>query len=105
MLRISTHENPGSLTFLLEGTLAGPWVRVMEECWQDTVPHSRTPRVSIDLTEVTFIDSAGKECLIELHDQGANLVAAGCLMRALVAEISGARPPTLSIRERGQKRC
>jgi hypothetical protein len=34
MLRITVHDNPGALTFQLEGKLAGPWVREVEECRQ-----------------------------------------------------------------------
>ena len=32
MLRITVHHNPRALTFQLEGRLAGPWVRVLQEC-------------------------------------------------------------------------
>ena len=34
MLRITIHDDPGSLTFQLEGKLAGPWVAELEDCWQ-----------------------------------------------------------------------
>ena len=37
MLRITVHDNPESLTFQLEGRLAGPWVREVEECRQRTL--------------------------------------------------------------------
>ena len=43
-----------------------------------------------DLTEVTSIDAAGRACLEALHRQGAEFVAADCLMKAVVAEITGA---------------
>jgi hypothetical protein len=32
MLRITVHDKPEALTFQLEGRLAGPWVRVLQEC-------------------------------------------------------------------------
>ena len=38
MLRITVHDNPRDLTFQLEGSLAGPCLRVLEECCQDTSP-------------------------------------------------------------------
>ncbi len=41
MLRITVHDHPGTLTLQLEGSLAGPWVRVLEECWQTTVTGRR----------------------------------------------------------------
>jgi ABC-type transporter Mla MlaB component len=87
MLRITVHNQPGSLTFQLEGKLAGPWVRELESCWQSSQAGQGKPVLRFDLTGVTFIDTAGKAFLIAMHAQGAKFVAAGCLMRAMVAEI------------------
>jgi len=88
MLRITVHEKPGALTFQLEGRLAGPWVRVLLECWQSALASQRQPTLRVDLTEVTFIDHAGEACLAALHRQGAEFVAADCLTNAVVAEIT-----------------
>ena len=63
MLRITTHDNPDCLTFQLEGKLAGPWVRELEDCWQKTLAGPRRPVVRVDLRGVTFLDAAGKEFL------------------------------------------
>ena len=91
MLRVTVHENQESLTFQLEGRLAGPWVRELEECWQSTLAQKRKPILRVDLTGVTFIDDAGKTCLAAMHRQGAELVAADCLTREIVAEIRQGR--------------
>jgi anti-anti-sigma regulatory factor len=96
MLRITVHDKPGALTFQLEGRLAGPWVRVLEECWQSTLARQGKPILRVDLTGVTFIDAAGKACLAALHRQGAELVAPDCLTKAVVAEITGAPVPDCS---------
>ena len=95
MLRITVHDHPEALTFQLEGSLAGPWVRVLEECWQTTVTGRRVRSLLLDLTGVTFIDAAGRACLAAMHRQGAEFIAADCLTKAAVAEITrttGARP-------------
>ena len=95
MLRITVHDNPGSLTVQLEGRLAGPWVRELEDCWQSTRAQQRKPVLRFDLTGVTSIDAAGKEFLAAMHTEGVEFLARGCLMRAVVAEITdapGARP-------------
>jgi hypothetical protein len=42
---------------------------------------------------VTFIDAAGQACLAALHRQGAEFVAADCLMKAVVAKITRATVP------------
>ncbi|MCI0459586.1 MAG: hypothetical protein L0Z62_21770 [Gemmataceae bacterium] len=90
MLRITIHDNPGSLTFQLEGRLAGPWVGEAKECWQRIMASQRKHGLRFDLTGVTLIDAAGKAFLAAAHAQGAELVASGCLMRAIVAELTGA---------------
>ena len=93
MLRITMHDNQESLTFQLEGRLAGAWVREVEQCWQSTLAHQHKPILRVDLTGVTFIDDAGKACLAAMHLQGAELVAADCLTKAIVAEIIQASFP------------
>jgi len=93
MLRITIHDNPRSLTFQLEGRLAGLWVRELEDCWQSARANQPTSTVRFDLTGVTFVDAAGKEFLAARHAQGAEFVAAGCLMKAIVTEITGHRLP------------
>jgi hypothetical protein len=88
MLRITVHDSPRALTFQLEGRLAGPWVRELEECWQGALARPRKPILRVDLTGVTFIDAAGEACLADLHRKGAEFIAADCLTKAVVAEIT-----------------
>jgi hypothetical protein len=88
MLRITVHDKLGVLTFQLEGRLAGPWVRVLQDCWQSALARHQQPIVRVDLTEVTAIDAAGRACLAALHCRGAEFIAADCLMKAVVAEIT-----------------
>jgi anti-anti-sigma regulatory factor len=93
MLRITVHKNLESLTFQLEGKLAGLWVRELEECRQSTLASQRKPVLRFDLTGVTFVDAAGKAYLADMHRQGAELVAVDCLTKAIVAEIAKAPIP------------
>jgi hypothetical protein len=87
------HDTPETLTFQLEGKLAGPWVRELEECWRDT-PAGRGTRVPrFDLTGVTAIDAAGRAFLAAVHRQGAEFVAADCLTKAIVVGITNAPHP------------
>jgi hypothetical protein len=48
---------------------------------------------------VTFIHAAGKACLAAMHRQGAEFIAADCLTKALVAEISQEFPAQLPVPE------
>ena len=90
MLRITVHDKPPALTFQLEGRLVGPWVRVLQECWQSALARPRQPTLRVDLTQVTSIDAAGRACLEILHRQGAEFIAADCLTRAVLSEITRA---------------
>jgi ABC-type transporter Mla MlaB component len=90
MLRITVHDAPRVLTFQLEGTVAGPWLKELERCWQDVLPSQCEPILCIDLTGVTSIDAAGQACLAGFHRQGADFIAADCLTKAVVAEITKA---------------
>jgi anti-anti-sigma regulatory factor len=105
MLRITTHDNPDCLTFQLEGKLAGPWVRELEDCWQKTLAGRVRPVVRVDLRGVTFLDVAGKTLLAELHARGAEFVAVGCAMKAVVAEVTGTPLPAHGCpEEKGERR-
>ena len=101
MLRITLHDKPESLTFQLEGKLAGPWVKELEKTWQAAAINQRQRAVRLDLTGVTFIDAAGKQVLAAMHAQAAEFVAAGCLMRAVVAEITNTSYASMPPHTRG----
>ena len=93
MLRITVHDKPGALMVQLEGRLAGPWVRELDECWRGALVGHRKSILRVDLTEVTSVDAAGQACLAALHRQGAEFIAADCLMKAVVAEITQGPAP------------
>ena len=89
MLRITITETASEATIALDGRLAGPWVIELARCW-DALVFARSPRgVRVRLDQVTFIDETGKRLLRRMHEQGATLVAAGCMTRAIVEEIGG----------------
>lgn len=88
MLRITIQNDADTETLRLEGTLIGPWVPEAEQCWRRTLDETRKSNLRLNLTGVTMIDRAGKAFLATAHAQGAELVASGCLMRAIVAELT-----------------
>lgn len=93
MLRITIHERPGFLTLQLEGKLVGPWVRELGICWQNALASQPRASVCFDLTAVTYVDTPGKEFLAARHAEGAEFRACGCLMKAVVAEITETAAP------------
>ncbi len=90
MLRITVKQEPTATTFELEGKLAGAWVAELEQCWRASTAGPQAPPIRVHLRAVSFIDPAGRELLAEMYRHGAELVAAGCMTRAIVAEITGA---------------
>lgn len=79
-----------SISLIVEGRLAGPWVEELNGYWHKLTGCQRENAV-IDLSGVTFIDGAGKALLDRLWRQGARLRATGCLTRCIVEEITGER--------------
>jgi ABC-type transporter Mla MlaB component len=89
MLRITTLKKRRKVTLSVEGRLAGPSVGTLEQCWRELRSASTNEKFSVNLCGVSFIDAAGKVLLKEIHRQGAQLVAEGCLNQAIVREIVG----------------
>lgn len=90
MLRITTHEDPRVLTFRLEGRLEGSLAAELESCWHKTLANPSRSTLRVDLSGVTFIDAAGKARLAAMHQQGAQLIASDCMIKAVVEEITAA---------------
>ena len=87
MLRITVTTHPDGTTLALEGRLAGPWVDELRASWRSLVATRDACPIRVDLDAVTFIDSGGKALLWAMHEQGAALVASGCMTRATIEEI------------------
>jgi outer membrane protein TolC/ABC-type transporter Mla MlaB component len=87
MLRITTQKRRGKTVLSVEGRLAGPLVATLEQCWRELHGTSPSEKFHVNLCGVSFIDSAGKVLLKEIHRQGGELVAEGCLNQAIVREV------------------
>lgn len=88
MLRITVHDDLRSLTLQLEGRLAGQWVQVLEDCWHTAQARQHKFPLRVDLTGLTSIDAAGRARLAAMHREGAEFIAADCLTKAVVTEIT-----------------
>lgn len=87
MLRITVQEDGTLWRLHLSGRLAGAWVAETESTWRSAGVSGR--RVEIDMTEVTWIDEAGRCLLQAMNQAGARFFAKGVAMEALVEEITG----------------
>lgn len=88
MLRISSETKRTRTIVTIEGRMAGPSVGTVEQCWRELYAASPKQKFVVNLCGVSFIDSAGKVLLREMHRLGAELHAEGCLNQAIVDEIS-----------------
>jgi outer membrane protein len=106
MLRITTERKRGRLTLYIEGRLAGPWVGALEQCWRELSPRGERHKFYINLCGVSFIDDAGKILLKEMHREGGELIAEGCLNQAIVDQIVSTKAKKDSSRDkdRGNKK-
>ena len=89
MLRITRCDASGVTRLLVEGKLAGACVGELEKCWRETTSTRSAESILVDLSGVTFVDAAGKQLLVSLHERGAKFAAAGLLPKCLMAEIEG----------------
>jgi ABC-type transporter Mla MlaB component len=89
MLRITIHNEATKTRFIIEGRLVGPWVDELRKCWRAARLHENCPKLQVDLTSVTLIDSEAKKLLAEMHRNGARLFAVGLMTQAIIEEIIG----------------
>jgi hypothetical protein len=84
MLKITTRTDAAKPILELEGKLAGAWVEELECCWRAIA--GQQP-ITVRLKAVTFIDDHGKELLTRIYESGNELVAEGCMTKAIVEKI------------------
>lgn len=71
MLRITSSTKDGTAWLKIEGKLVGPWV---DECRAACAQNNRSGRrLSLDLSEITFVDADGVRLLRELVEQGVEI--------------------------------
>jgi hypothetical protein len=86
MLRVTVNKKDAIETWELEGKLSGEWVAELERCWRERSPQAGVT-VQVHLKAVGYIDGAGKQLLVEMHDSGVEIKGCGCMARAVVEDI------------------
>ena len=81
MLRISEVTGEHSTwTLKVEGKIRGPWVDELSRACDE----NSSKKLSLDLSEVTFVDAAGVELLRKLLQRGVTLAACSGLVAELL---------------------
>jgi hypothetical protein len=87
MLRVTIKQVESAETWELEGKLSGDWVKELERCWKDRSSPADIS-LQIHLKAVSYIDTAGKQLLTEMHGRGVEIRGGGCMTKAVVEEIT-----------------
>jgi len=77
VLRITIVETPSEQKWVLQGRLIGPWAAELRSNWEKTHGESRGRSCTVDLTQVTFIDTNGEKVLRKMMRQGAHFLVSG----------------------------
>lgn len=88
MLRITVDQQRDPVVLKVEGKLAGPWVRELEMCWQNTRRKCAGRRLRVELSDVGFVEDRGRVLLKEMLHSGDELVASGPMMTSILEEIA-----------------
>ena len=88
MFRATVEHQGERVTLRIEGRLSGPCLSELESCWRQLSAGNGHRPVLVDLTEVTFVSSQGKQLLEKLCRAGAQLTGDGLMTRALVEQIT-----------------
>ncbi len=87
MLKVTLKEAPASLMLILEGRLVDPWTGEVDKGWHDAIVLAKTKQMVIDLSAVSFVDTAGEQLLVRMLEWGATIRAEGVWMRHLVQQL------------------
>ena len=99
MLRVTVNSDLDLATMKLAGQLSSVSVDEAGKCAEEIVSTVRSKNVAVDLTEVTFIDEAGKGLLAALANEGVRLISDDPAMDAIINKIVGrkmARPQAMA---------
>lgn len=88
MLKVTIKQGGSSETWELEGKLSGDWVKELERCWKER-PSPAGISLQVHLKAVSYIDTAGKQLLAQMHGRGVEIKGCGCMTKAVVEEITG----------------
>ena len=87
MIRISEIRKGSGRRLLVEGTIAGDWLAVLEKSWLEAQASRNGEPMRIDLSGVTWIDDKGRELLKRILQDGAELRATGIMTRSVIEEV------------------
>lgn len=102
MLKITTKDNAGQRTLVVEGKLIDPWVTELEKSWTEAQRMVEQGKVKVDLQDVTAISQHGENLLFQMMREGATFnCCRGVLTRHVVKQLERRREQQASKDRRG----
>lgn len=91
MLKITVENHEKPMTIYLAGKLAGPWVDELQRVWKSLRGQRPSENIRVDLSQVLFVDSEGKQLLASMLDEGTRFENPQLLTRYIVDELQSPR--------------
>ena len=87
MFRIVVVESPSEEKWILQGQLTGEFASELNTTWRSSLDRCSERSRVVDLSDVTVIDKAGEEVLLNMIQQHADFVAPGLYTKHLIEEL------------------
>ena len=75
-----------SVVLKLEGSVKGPWVEELRKAWLASATMAAGELVRIDLAAVSFVDGRGRDLLLGMKREGANLDGTSSFLRHILED-------------------
>lgn len=89
MLKVTVHDSASALRIEIEGKVTAPFLSEIENCWQTARSAASGKALIVDLTEVDYVDTAGKYLLAWMNETGVRFVGRSLPIQEVVKEITG----------------
>ena len=87
MLKITIVETATERSWIVQGSLVGPWVSELRTSWKRAHRSHDKRACIIDLNDVTFIDKSAVRLLRAISKKGAQLIAGGVYVKHMVEQL------------------
>ena len=85
MIRITAQYESSATRLFLEGKLSGACVDELDKCWQEKCCGGDS--LTVDLTNISFVDDHGKQLLARMHQSGIKLFSTSLMTKCVIDEI------------------
>jgi anti-anti-sigma regulatory factor len=88
VIRIHAQNDGPHHRLIVEGTLSDGWVESLELAWLDARSETGGMRLSVDLSGLTYVDDRGRDLLVTMVSDGAELCGTGIMTTTIIQEVA-----------------